>query len=97
MEMLTGTRLVERRRSERRSSVIRVEMTHPSWGTIVGSTTDISDGGAHVSFDNAIAPPKGTELQVRFKRVVGSINEDPVMMKVMRSSKNDVGLMFLPR
>jgi len=72
-------------------------MTHPSWGTIFGSTTDISDGGAHVSFDNAVAPPTGTEIHVRFKKVIGNINEEPVMMKVVRSSKNTVGLMFLPR
>jgi len=72
-------------------------MTHPSWGTMVGSTTDISDGGAHISFDNAVAPPVGTELDVTFKKVVGNINDDPVRMTVVRSEKNTLGLMFMPR
>ena len=63
----------------------------------MGSTTDISDGGAHVSFEHAIAPPVGTELHVTFKKVVGNINNEPVRMRVVRSEKSSVALMFLPR
>jgi c-di-GMP-binding flagellar brake protein YcgR len=72
-------------------------MTHPSWGTIMGATTDISDGGAHVSFENAVAPPVGTEMSVTFKKVVGNINDEPVRMMVVRSDKNSLALMFSPR
>lgn len=87
----------ERRRFERKSSSIRVEMTHPSFGVIIGSATDISDGGARVTIDNAIAPPIGTQVSVQFKKIVGHINQEPVAMKVMHASKNTLGLMFLPR
>ena len=89
--------LVERRRFERMSSCIRVEMSHPTFGTIVGLTTDISDGGAQVMIDNAVAPPKGTDVMVQFRKMVGRINDEPVAMRVMHSEKSLVGLMFLPR
>lgn len=85
---------VERRRFERRSTSIRVEIMHPAIGVIVGSTQDISDGGASVQIDNYALPPKGTEVNVRFVRMVGAINEEPVKMKVIRHDRNTVGLMF---
>lgn len=87
----------ERRRFERKSSSVRVEMTHPSFGVIVGAATDISDGGARVTIENAIVPPVGTEVKVRFKKMIGNINDEPVAMKVMHATKVGVGLMFLPR
>ncbi len=86
--------LDERRRFERTSTSIRVEITHPAFGTIVGFTQDISDGGASVKVDNQPNPPVGTVVSVKFKRMVGAINEDPVSMKVMHQHKNLVGLMF---
>lgn len=89
--------MLERRKYERRSSTVRVEIQHPSFGVIIGAATDVSDGGASVSFDNAVAPPVGTQVDVQFKRVVGHINQEPVAMKVMHSTKNTLGLMFLPR
>lgn len=85
---------VERRRFERKSTSIRVEIMHPALGVIVGSTQDISDGGASVQIDNYAMPPEGTEVNVRFVRMVGAINQDPVKMKVMRHDRNTVGLMF---
>lgn len=87
----------ERRRFERRSSSVRVEMHNPAFGLIVGAATDISDGGARVSIENAIAPPVGTEVSVQFKKMIGHINEEPVAMKVMHATKTTLGLMFLPR
>lgn len=84
----------ERRRSERKSTTIRVEITHPSFGTIIGSTQDISDGGASVQVDGQLIPPVGTEVLVRFIKMVGAINEEPVKMKVMHLQRNTIGLMF---
>lgn len=86
----------ERRRYERTATSIRVEITHPAFGTIVGFTRDISDGGAQVSIERHPAPPVGTEVKVRFKKIVGRINEEPVTMKVVHSNRNTVGLMFVP-
>lgn len=89
--------MLERRQFERRPSSMKVMVSHPSFGTIVGSTTDVSDGGAHVSLEHAVIPPVGTEVFVQFKKVIGHINDEPVAMKVMHCSKNSVGLMFVPR
>lgn len=87
----------ERRRFTRKTAVIRVELTNPAFGTLVGTTRDISDGGAQVIIDNELIPPMGTEVSVMFKKVAGSVNAEPVAMKVMHTHKNVVGLMFLAR
>lgn len=86
----------ERRRFERKSTSIRVEITHPAFGTIFGFTQDISDGGASVVIENQPSPPVGTVVNVRFRRMVGAINEEPVPMKVMHHNRNVIGLMFTP-
>lgn len=86
----------DRRRFERTSTSIRVEITHPAFGIITGFARDISDGGASVMIENQPNPPVGTVVKVRFKRMVGAINEDPVTMKVMHHHRNIVGLMFTP-
>ena len=85
----------ERRKNERSSTSIRVEMSHPAFGTIVGFARDISDGGAQVGIENASCPPVGTVVDVRFKKMVGSINEQPVSMRVMHNFRNVIGLMFI--
>ncbi len=85
---------VERRRYERKATSIRVEIMHPSIGVMVGSTQDISDGGASVHIENHSLPPIGTVVSVRFVKMVGTINEEPVDMKVMYQQRNTVGLMF---
>lgn len=86
--------VIDRRQHERLSTSIRVEMTHPSFGTIVGFTQDISDGGARVLVENQPKPPVGTRVMVKFKKMVGPINADPVPMRVMHQLRNTVGLMF---
>lgn len=86
----------DRRRFERKPTSIRVEITHPAFGTIVGFARDISDGGASVLIENQPLPPVGTLVQVRFKKVVGSINSEPTAMRVMHQHRNVVGLMFAP-
>ncbi|MCP8898918.1 PilZ domain-containing protein [Gilvimarinus xylanilyticus] len=85
---------MERRQHERTSRSIRVEMTHPGIGTIVGFTTDISEGGAQVMLENQVLPPVGTVVQVLFRKVVGPINSEPVAMKVVRQFRNTIGLTF---
>ncbi len=87
----------ERRRFERTASAFRVEISHPSFGTIIGFTMDISDGGAQVSIENHPTPPVGTVVNVVFKRVAGPVNTQPVSMKVMHSHRNVIGLMFVAK
>lgn len=86
----------ERREFERKPASIRVEMTNPAFGTIIGSARDISDGGASVIIENQHCPPVGAVVSVKFKKMVGPINEEPVEMRVMHQHKNTVGLMFMP-
>lgn len=86
----------ERRRYERTQTAIRVELTHPQIGQMIGTTQDISDGGAQVVIDGHTIPPVGTVVSVIFKKSVGQINEVPVAMKVMHAQKKRVGLMFVP-
>lgn len=87
--------LDERRRFERTSTSIRVEMNHAAFGSIVGFAHDISDGGASVKIDNQPLPPVGTMVDVKFRKMVGAINIEPVRMRVMYHNRNLVGLMFV--
>lgn len=84
----------ERRRYERTNRRIRVEMTHPSMGVLVGFTTDISEGGAQVKLEGQPSPPEGTQLDVRFHKVVGPINAEPVKMRVVHAFRGVLGLTF---
>ncbi len=84
----------ERRRFERRPTSIRVEITHPTFGVMVGYAKDISDGGASVLLDVDVKPPIGTVVNVVFRKVSGAVNEAPVPMKVMHHHRNLIGLMF---
>lgn len=85
----------ERRLFERTSTSVRVEMSNPSFGTIIGFAKDISDGGAQVQIENQICPPVGTEVMVKFKKAVGAINAEPVRMRVVHQLRNSIGLMFV--
>jgi c-di-GMP-binding flagellar brake protein YcgR len=85
----------ERRRFERKAAAIRVEISHPAIGTMIGSTQDISDGGASVQLDGQVMPPVGTQVNVRFIKVAaGAVNQEPVVMNVMYQQRNTLGLMF---
>jgi hypothetical protein len=84
----------ERRNCLRNPSSIRVEISNPAFGTIIGFARDISDGGASVLVDGDTRPPIGTAVKVRFKKVVGSINSEPTNMKVVHIHRNILGLMF---
>ena len=84
----------ERRRYERKPTSIRVEMSNPNFGTIIGFARDISDGGASVVIDGHIIPPIGTEVNVRFRKIIGPINAEPVKMTLMHQDRNTIGLMF---
>lgn len=87
----------ERRRFERRPTSIRVEITHDAFGRIIGYARDISDGGASVMLEGELRPPIGTVVSVVFKKVSGTVNEEPVTMQVMHQNKNLIGLMFTSR
>ena len=85
----------ERRRFDRNPSSIRVEITNPTFGVVIGFARDISDGGASVLLESDMKPPLGTLVQVKFKKVTGQVNSNPVKMKVVYHHRNIVGLMFI--
>ena len=86
----------ERRKYERTPTSIRVEISHPAFGYIIGSAKDVSDGGAQVTVENLpTVPPVGTIVDVKFKKLVGRINETPVPMLLIRTYRNVLGLMFV--
>lgn len=87
--------MIERRLFERTTTSVRVEMSNPSFGTIVGFAKDISDGGAQVQIENQPCPPLGTEVMVMFKKSIGPINSEPVKMRVVHQLRNMIGLMFV--
>ena len=87
----------DRRRYARQATSIRVEMTHPAFGTLVGYTRDISDGGASVQLETELVPPVGTLVHVVFRKIAGQVNLQPVAMKVMHQQKSTLGLMFCPQ
>lgn len=87
--------MIERRQYERTTTSFRVEMSNPSFGTIIGFARDISDGGAQVLIENQVCPPIGTEVMVRFRKTIGAVNEQAVPMRVVHQARNMVGLMFI--
>ncbi|MGN0920815.1 MAG: PilZ domain-containing protein [Cellvibrio sp.] len=89
--------MLDRRKFERTTTAIRVEIYHPSFGTYVGTSKDISAGGVQVQLDADVYPPMGAELMVRFKKTVGAINEEAVPMRVVHQFRNTLGLAFISR
>lgn len=86
---------MERRQHERIPTKIRVELSHPAFGTVYGYTRDLSDGGAQVCIEHSQIPPVGTVVQVVFRKVTGPLNAEAVPMRIVHSHKNIAGLMFV--
>ena len=84
-----------RRKYMRTASDVMVEMSHPTMGTLTVRARDLSDGGISVDMGNHVAPPVGTVLKVRIKRHTGSINSEPLPMRVVHVDGGKfVGLSF---
>ena len=83
-----------RRQHERSSAMVRVDLFHNAFGHISVHARDISDGGMSVDMGNNIPPPPGTIVQVKMRRITGTINEDAVEMQVVHVQGKGVGLKF---
>ena len=84
-----------RRKYMRTASDAIVEMSHPTIGTLSVRARDLSEGGISVDMGNHTAPPLGTVLKVRIKRHTGSINSEPLQMRVVHVQNGKfVGLSF---
>jgi hypothetical protein len=85
-----------RRQYMRTASDAMVEMSHPQLGTLTVRARDLSEGGISVDMGHHVAPPVGTVLKVRIKRHTGSINSEPLQMRVVHvQSAKLVGLSFI--
>lgn len=85
-----------RRKFMRTASDAIVEMSHPTMGTLSVRARDLSEGGISVDMGNHVAPPLGTVLKVRIKRHTGSINAEPLQMRVVHVQDGKfVGLSFV--
>lgn len=93
--MKSLSEMVEQRRHSRVPSSAVVEMQHPVLGSLEVKARDLSDGGIFVLMGIHPAPPLGTELMVRIKRYTGTINQEPVRMRVVHHQDGGVGLAFI--
>ena len=85
-----------RRITPRQGLEASVEISHPGIGRMTVRAIDISDGGIAVAMGQHVPPPVGTVLQVRIKRHTGTLNAEPVAMRVVHVQPNGmVGLMFV--
>lgn len=83
----------ERRAYQRIRTGAAVTIRHGSFGTLVATTVDISDGGMQVRLEKQIKIPEGSHLQVN---MLNSANPDiSFNMKVIRSSQDILGMQLI--
>lgn len=70
-------------------------MQHPSLGQIQVRARDLSEGGIFALMGNHRPPPVGTVVMVRIKRHTGTINREPVAMRVVHHQTGGIGLAFV--
>lgn len=85
----------ELRKYHRQTSEALVEISHPSFPTMELKARDLSDGGVFVFLGNNIAPPVGTVVKARIKRHTGTLNTEPVDMRIVHHSGGGMGLAFI--
>ncbi|KZY64840.1 MULTISPECIES: PilZ domain-containing protein [unclassified Oleiphilus] len=81
------------RRHPRIPMKARVKISHESFGEVVASTKDISDGGVFLLTDNSDMPAIGTVIQ---GQVQGLTGDAPILnMEIMRRTEEGIGLRFI--
>ena len=84
----------ERRVAKRIPSRFKVEMTHPTLGTMLTQTRDISEQGAFILTHSGTNLPLNTKITLRVIDLPGPPAE-PVESEVVRIEKEGVGVKFL--
>ncbi|MCH2160055.1 MAG: PilZ domain-containing protein [Oleiphilaceae bacterium] len=81
------------RRHPRIPMKAQVKISHESFGEVVASTKDISDGGVFLLTDNSDMPAIGTVIQ---GQVQGLTGDAPILnMEIMRRTVEGIGLRFI--
>jgi hypothetical protein len=92
---VAGKMMDEQRKYSRQTSAVSVEITHPSFPVMELKARDLSDGGVFVFLGSHMGPPVGTVVKARIKRHTGTINAEPVDMRIVHHSNGGMGLSFM--
>jgi len=85
--------MIDRRQHARISVLAPVSISHGSFGVLLATTVNISDGGIFVRLEKDIKIPEGSHLQIK---MLNSANPDiSFNMKVIRSSLKILGMQFI--
>ncbi|MEZ7984581.1 MAG: hypothetical protein QMC22_01165 [Pseudomonadales bacterium] len=83
------------RRYPRVASDAQLELQHPALGVISLKAKNASKGGFFALRGVHILPPIDTEVRVTIKRHTGTLNSEPVKMRVAHVSDEGIGLEFI--
>lgn len=84
--------MANRRKHIRTPLATRIKITHPSIGSVVVTTRDVSDGGVYLVTSGVAMPPVGTVVE---GQVQGPVGDLPVVkMRIVRSDSEGFGLTF---
>jgi hypothetical protein len=83
------------RRYPRVASDAQLELQHPALGVISLKAKNASKGGFFALRGVHILPPLDTEVSVTIKRHTGTLNSEPVKMRVAHVSAEGIGLEFI--
>jgi len=92
-EYVHDGKMKERRYFPRNNVGAPVSISHGSFGILMATTVDISDGGIQVRLERDFKIPEGSHLQVK---MLNSGNPNiSFNMKVIRSTSNILGMQFI--
>lgn len=82
----------ERRRSPRRPITNRIQISHPSFGTTIAATGNVSDSGVFLVISDVELPPVHTVIELQAL----DLTETPPLLKaeIVRKNSEGVGLKF---
>ena len=83
------------RRYPRVASDAQLELQHPALGVISLKAKNASKGGFFAMRGVHIMPPVDTEVRVTIKRHTGTLNTEPVNMRVALVCAQGIGLEFI--
>ncbi len=82
----------EKRKHRRIPISARVKITHPSIGSVIVTTRNLSDGGVFLVTKGLELPPLGSVLE---GQVQDSMENPPIVkMKIVRIESDGIGVMF---
>ncbi|WP_416399168.1 PilZ domain-containing protein [Allohahella sp. A8] len=93
-DFAAAARSKELRQHQRIKASFRVEVVHPSTGTMVTQTRDISESGAFIKLRNELLSHKNVEIQLRVLGLPSGPGE-LVTGRVVRVEEEGLGVLFV--